>query len=844
MIFIIKSYYVIGFLDKKEKYEYYQINIPFDADGIDIDFQSDVGILLVSYGNERPTFGKKEKIIIFNNTKGDTIYQITREELKSKLGIEDSIDKKNLILGVYSEDFDSLYGTVYSFKVHFYRKTLNIHKVNSDHKTLCKPEKINNEYRCLYMIKFGELDFINDVMIYANSQSKTATTYMRAKFIKKEFYDKFDTISLSSEIPDSKNAEFDTKLSNLDFIFATLPQIESHLFVCVMSNEPEVIELVSSFVTFDKEFTPNPSTRQILPVKNEKYLKLNFKTQKGLLINLVSIYGEAKLYWDKEQNVKYHLRGRDDRISFALADSYADGKVPSLIIDNKDYMGDQDQELRNLDENMNTKNETPTFAFYLEYYLRSPLLNFDEANIGKTTEFVYDKADFPFYYYSKLNNLNKSVNIFFNFHDILSSNSSERDNRTRVSQELKLQASVIKQNAIYKVTDSKKPEVKGTSMVGVYDPALQTGYINFPASKLGDFNVKANEKPTLYIEVIKDHYKNYKNIRLELSVIQENSDIVTTEKLYQFGKIENKTVINSYRLRVDKNSNFMRIQFSANNPNIKYVISEEKNSKIKANYAFNITKDGGKEFITFKRPNKDFIYLNVYCDEKPIDQLSNYVFKYINSKDVDKFFEYVPKEGNKLEISKPVSSGKGKNKITAKFKGLYCKNNRTRKIKVTYVLKVVYGTIAKSHDPNENKDSIAICESGQSSVMVKDPKEDDIKLELDFIIPPEQGIRYTQLIGIVNDGPINEYYSYGYKDDYGFSNKGKSGSSPIVIAIITISIILFIIIVILIIIVFAFSARNKNLMNKVNAVSFVDPDEKGSPLTGTNLLMEGKNELE
>lgn len=191
-----------------------------------------------------------------------------------------------------------------------------------------------------------------------------------------------------------------------------------------------------------------------------------------------------------------------------------------------------------------------------------------------------------------------------------------------------------------------------------------------------------------------------------------------------------------------------------------------------------------------------------------------------------------------------MSSGKGKNKITAKFKGLYCKNNRTRKIKVTYVLKVVYGTIAKSHDPNENKDSIAICESGQSSVMVKDPKEDDIKLELDFIIPPEQGIRYTQLIGIVNDGPINEYYSYGYKDDYGFSNKGKSGSSPIVIAIITISIILFIIIVILIIIVFAFSARNKNLMDKVNAVSFVDPDEKGSPLTGTNLLMEGKNELE
>jgi hypothetical protein len=833
--------YVIGCIDKKEKYEYYQINIPFEAVGVEFDFQSDIGILLVNIGDGRPAFGKEGSHFIFNNTRGDTVYKITSEQLKNRINAN-QIDKKNLIIGVYAEEFDSLIGTVYSFKVHFYH-SLNIHKVNSDHKSLCKPEMINNKLSCLYMIRFGDLDFINDVLIYANSQSKTATTYMYAKFIDKEIYDKFDIEKLRDNIPE-ESAEFNTKKSKLDFIFATLPQIDSHLFVRVMSDEDEVIEFVSSFATFDKEFSPNPSTRQILPVRNEEYLKLNFKTQKSLLINLVSIYGEAKLYWEKEQNVKYHLRGRDDRISFVLTDSYADNILPSLIIDNKDFMGNQDQELRNLDENTNPKNETPTFAFYLEYYLRSPSFNFDEVNIGKTTEFVYDNTDFPFYYYSKLSNLNKTVNIFFNFHDVLSSNSSERDNRTRISQEIKLQASVIKQNAVYKITDSKKPEIKGSSVSGTYDPALQTGYINFPASKLGGFSVKENEKPTLYIEVLKERYKNYKNIRLELSIIQENSDIVTTEKLYQFGKIENKTVINSYRLRVDKASNFMRIQFSANNPEIKYVISEEKNSKKKADYAFNTTKEGGKDFITFKSPNKDFIYLNVYLDKDAISPLSNYVFKYINSKDIDKFFEYVPKEGNKLDISKPESSGKGRNKITAKFKGLYCKNNRTRKIKVTYVLKVVFGTEEKSHDPNENKNSIAICESRQSSVMVKDPKEEDIKLELDFSIPPGQAIRYTQLIAQVNDGPINEYYSYGYNDKYGFSNKAKSGSSTLVIAIITVSIILFIVIVILIIIVWAFSSRNKNLMDKVNAVSFVDPDEKGSPLTGTNLLMEGKNELQ
>ena len=836
--------FVIGCLDKKEKYEYYQINIPYDADGIEFDFQSDIGVLLVNVGNGRPTIAKGGAHFVFNNTRGDTVYKLTREQLRSKTS-EDSLYKKNLIIGVYAEEFDSLLGTVYSFKAHFY-KGLNIIKVNSDHKYLCKPEKIenSNEYRCLYMIKFGDLDFINDVLIYANSQSKTATTYMRARFIKKEIYDKFEVNNLRENIPNESNSEFDTKKTRLDFIFATLPEIDSHLFISVMSDEDAVIEFVSSFATFDKELSPNPSSRQILPVKNEDQLKLKFKTEKSLLINLVSIYGEAKLYWDKEPNVKYHLRGRDDRVSFVLADSYANNQLPNLIIENKDYMGNQDPVLlRSLDGNNNVKKETPTFAFYLEYYLRSPEFNLDEANIGKTTEFVYDKTEFPFYYYSKLNNLNKTVNIFFNFHDVISANDSERQNRTRGNMEFELKASLIKQNAIYKITSEKKPDIKTALVIGTYDPALQTGQINFPANKFSSFNIKENEKPTLYIEVIKREYKAYKNIRLELSVMQENSDIVTTEKLYQYGKIENKNVINSYKLRVDNSTGFMRIQFSANNPNIKYVISEEKNSKKQANYAFEKKTEGGKDFVTFPKPTRDFIYLNVYMEKDTITQLSNYVFKYINSQDKDKLFEYVPKEGNKLEISKPEKGENGRTRITAKFKKLYCKNNSTRPIKVTYALKVVYGTLDKDHSPDENKNSIAICESREATVLLKDPKEDDITLILSVGMAPNQAIRYSQLVAQVNDGPINEYYSYGYRDDYGFSDKAKTGASSGLVAIIVIAIILFVIIVILIVVVFIFSAKHKNLMDKVNAVSFVDPDEKGNPLSGTNLLMEGKNEL-
>ena len=44
---------------------------------------------------------------------------------------------------------DYLFGKAYSFKVHFVNK-LNIYKVSSDQKTLCKPEKLKNIFECLF----------------------------------------------------------------------------------------------------------------------------------------------------------------------------------------------------------------------------------------------------------------------------------------------------------------------------------------------------------------------------------------------------------------------------------------------------------------------------------------------------------------------------------------------------------------------------------------------------------------------------------------------------------------------------------------------------------------------
>ena len=121
-------------------YEYYQINIPYDADKVEFDWQSDSAILLVNVGETRPTY---ENAMFMNKTRSDTVFEITNEEILRELEAGNYISNAFLTIGVYTKTMETNYGTAYSFRVHF-SKNLNIYKVNSDQKTLCKPDDIGN----------------------------------------------------------------------------------------------------------------------------------------------------------------------------------------------------------------------------------------------------------------------------------------------------------------------------------------------------------------------------------------------------------------------------------------------------------------------------------------------------------------------------------------------------------------------------------------------------------------------------------------------------------------------------------------------------------------------------
>ena len=805
-------------IDKKDMYEFYQLNIPFNAKTVEIDCQSDSAIFLVNVGKDRPTIDNHFKKI---QSRYDTVYEIKNEEIIEELKAANYITNAYLTIGVYTDVMESPYGTSYSFRVHFTKEDINIYKVDSDQKTLCKPEEIgNNEFRCLYMITYGEIDFIYDLMIYAKSQSSSASTYMYGDFITNTIYDNFEKDTLIEKIPVEGKSKYNTKRDQIDFIFLTLSDIQSHFYLSVISDKPDVIGLLTSFKTFDKELSPNPSSVQLFAVNNGPSIKLKFKTTKPILINIVSLYGSSKLYLQEENNVEYFIRGRDDRISLAIP---RDDKEANLIVENRKYNTDESSILLNTEDDIQV--EMPGIAFYLEYYLRSEYMNLDEIYLGKTSEIAYKKADFPLYYYSKIDNLDTDINIFFNFHDL--ELSSDKENIKYSPEDLIIRGSLVSQNTVYAMRTEGKSKIESDKKIeGKYDPALQAGCLFLSSETLKSFESKVN--PTLYLSFEKKNNNvKFNKIRLELTAFEKKSEMPVTEKIYQYGNLKKNELV-TYKLKVDNDTGDMRIQFASNSENVDYNINDKKDNK-DAKYELknkNTTEDRGKTFITFEKP-KDlkYLYLHVYPKGDVNTKLNNYVFKYMNADKRDSFFLYPINKNAKI-------------KATLKGETLKVSFNKIQKsdVFVTYSLKVA---TKWDNSKDELNRTIAFTESVSAVAQVQNPSGSEITITMEGF--SNKNIDYLQVIAQIKDGPIIEYVAYEPTNKIDIVEDDDDDDAALIAVIAIVGSVIAIIIVVLIVIIVIYNLKTKDLLKQVNKISFADDPNKKSK--SENLLLDDQNEM-
>ena len=834
--------FIIGNVDKADNeriYEFYQVWLPHDSFTVEFDWQSEVAGLYINVGDTRPTTKNADIKLLPRGRDG--ILAIDKVQIldaaknrKIKLPYENSIQDLSLVIGVWTDKLDSVDTEVYSLRVHQPNEDLDLDiiEVNTDQKKLCTPTFIDNKYRCLFMITYDDqdIDLEMPILVYGKSMNYSSISYTYASFIKRDIYETFDLENLKKNIPTSETAKYSTAKDNTEFIY--IPNLyneetgdERHfLFVSVVADLEDDIMLLTSMPMYNRvtdkevEFYPNPSTEQLLSVQTER-LKLKFFTTESMIVNFVTLGGEADIRWANDDQNIFNLRGRGDRLSLTSGE-----KVNEIIITKRQSSG-------------SLVNDAG-FVFYVSYFLRGLETNFDNVEYGKSIEIGYRETDLPVYLYSKIGTFNNDINIAFTFKDSDIDTEGEYDYSPFI-----IRGALAKESSVYKT--KSYPDLAPAlekSMYGSYDMALKTAQVFLSGEFVRSLGIKQSDNPTLYLSVEKNSLipaQKYRKFNVEVQFNKVNDGVIPTEKTFNYGR-HGGYWSNYYRLKVDKKQKIMKIEIAFNSDYLDFAISDEVG---RTNYTA-IIKDSfkarGKVYLTVNPPtNRDFIFLNIFQKNMRDDYsmfLDNYVFKYINIEKEEDYTDYkILNDDGKLEIQEGTDTETNQHTITCTFNKIDIEKNKAN---ITYFFKVVDD---ETHFEEENYNTIAVMESPFYVVYKRNPEDSNGKITLKA--KGELGNWcYLQVIAQIQQDTILEYVAYdGIETKRAKKNEDKSGDNQSngidTSTFIIVGSILLLLIIGLIVVVIIFQQKNKSLLNQVKHVSF----QQNAQNTGSadpNLLLQ------
>ena len=783
--------YIVGTINvyhpENRIFKYFSVWLNSDADKVIIDFQSDAASLFINVGTNLPivtdanfpfySIGKDTTVTL---SKRDILGFVASSEQREK-GLKDLI----LTIGIWTNMTDSIYTTAFSLAVRLENGNENdIYRVNSDQKVLCSPKKMtnSNNYRCLYVVQYDYLHNYQNLILYANSEDQSAELSLYANKIKAYDYE----LGVITEYPTKENNEYSSKTEYTDYLMIqdTLEK-EYYLLISVESTKESIIELYTCINLYQNAMTPNPSSSQLYAALTEFKTTLNFPTEYMAMVNLVGVFGSAKLHWEGDDNI-YYLKGRDDRLSITSSKSERPHK---LVIETQ--------------ENIKAGNG---FIFYLNYNIRVDNANIDALNLYKSVNYVYTDNDLPIIYYAPLNTFNMESNdyyeIFFTFDDL--ENENKKDLTFYENVPFDVNAYIVKENSVYEYRLFPYVSVQSSVKIkGVYDQAIRTGIVRVSKSDIEGSDIPSYERPYLYLSIDKtDEFKTirkYKKIGVETTVLRSNSDISVSELSNQFGLVK-KGEKKKYTLKTNNKLRYMNLQFSCLEDHLSISI-EGRNDLKKGNTNY------GKTFYSLEM-------------NENVPETYNLIIE--NKKDTDEYFmfqyTFSSKEynDNKYKISDT--------KITAKRE----KNSNNeydftieltpvenyKNLNVTYIVRLINGKKPKSCDVSIKEDSQVVKE-------YYNPTYVNNKLSL-LVVKITKSVTYVQVIAQIRDQEAVEYLSYELYDDLDPESTKNKDNKTALIVVIVVGILLFIVVIVLVIIIIIFNSKNKDLLDKVNKVSFAD----------------------
>ena len=247
-----------------------------DSEEIFFDYQSEFGCLNITFdkGSHSAEFCAKDKNNFFTLNISDYFHDKSEYE-NNTINMHVKIEYDPL---KYEEDFNFDYSLKVSLK-----KSINILKINSEHKILCQMEKIENEkYRCLFMVVNNKTSNDNKNLIIfplVNENSNELEIY--ADYINKSIYDEFNKESLFNLIP-NENSTYKNNINGTKFNFIRISEVNEskYVYISVESNKTNILELISQKISENQEsysFSKNSNKIQLFSIDNNlAKIKLDF----------------------------------------------------------------------------------------------------------------------------------------------------------------------------------------------------------------------------------------------------------------------------------------------------------------------------------------------------------------------------------------------------------------------------------------------------------------------------------------------------------------------------------------------------------------------------------------
>ena len=760
--------FVVGNVDVSKNVkisQYYQVWLLRDTYEIQFDWQSELAGLYINVDGNLPTAANADFVLL---PKGlDGIKTIDKMEIMDKLkekGIKEpedfNLEDFRLIIGIWTDKTDSANTELYSLRVHeafSAQFDLDIVEVNTNQKILCKPTKISEtKWRCLFMVTYDDQDVIKNynLLVYATSTNKGATTEMYGNFIYANAYNAFISDVLRNSTPTYDLSELNNIRDGINYFYIKLGSKPHHknqyLYISVISTSSDDIMMLTSLKSYDGElhnspiFYANSHSEQLIQVTND-LLQVYFAGDTSLYITIESLGGEAKVYLEDDDTNIYYLKGKNDILNLISGNNYKNLIFRKTKSDNKQQDID------------------PGFVFFIKYYERNTIRNFDEIFFGTSIEIGYSEIDLPINLFSKAVDISSDINLAVTFKDSPTIDSSGEYEQSP----LIVRAFLDKIDRIYNVKTIPGFEPSRDRRIsGIYDPSIKTAQVFISIDLIKSFNILQEDSPTLLLYIGKNKkYKDqiYKTFNIQAQFTSTNNAVIPKENVYNYGKLIGP-ITQYYKLKHNTNKKIMKIILSFNSDKLSWSIADYQNAHDNTTrYNIDAIEEKGKITITIEPGLEEHIYLNFWKTDSNEDvnpQLLNYAFKYINIESEDQFNDYQIYNNNGT-IQYKEEEIYDKVTITCTFNRIDLTENQTN-ANVTYFLKIAD---ADNYIENESFSTIAVTESPFYTKYIRNPLYTDNKITLratgDF-----KYWCYLQIIARIQQDKNVEYVAYdGVKID-------------------------------------------------------------------------------